>query len=30
LIDGILYGWCDLCFSQRAATSVMAESAAQA
>ena len=29
LIDGILYGWCDSCFSQRAATSpVGAESSA--
>jgi hypothetical protein len=26
LIDGILYGWCDSCFSQRAATNkVIAE-----
>ena len=31
LIDGILYGWCDSCFSQRApANSVMADSAVQA
>jgi hypothetical protein len=29
LIDGILYGWCDSCFSQRASTNpAVAESAA--